>query len=107
MTDPRYDELEELAEQEGIELPRSAEEIIALEKEGHVVDLLNGSIVEDGADIPFNSPRLQHGFQETEAARETRKRWGELYPTLRPKELMPKGTETGKHSRRSSSKRSR
>lgn len=101
MTDPRYDELEELAEAEGIELPRSAEEIIALEQEGHVVDLLNGSIIENGADIPFNSPRLQHGFVETEAARETRHRWGELYPTARPKELMPKGTETGKKSRRS------
>lgn len=107
MTDPRYDELEDLAEHEGIELPRSSEEIIALEQEGHVVDLLNGSIIENGADIPFNSPRLQHGFVETEAARETRLRWGELYPTLRPKELMPKGTETGKKSRRSVARKSR
>lgn len=107
MADPRYDELEKLAEEEGIELPRIPEEIIALENEGHVVDLINGSIVENGADIPFNSPRLQHGFVETEAARETRKRWGELYPTSRPKELMPKGTQTGRRSRRSSSGRSR
>lgn len=103
MADPRYDELEQFAEQEGIDLPRSAEEIIALEQEGHVVDLLNGSIIENGADIPFNSPRLQHGFVETEAAREARLRWGELYPTSRPKELMPKGSRTGYNKRRRSS----
>jgi hypothetical protein len=107
MTAPRYHELEQPAKEEGIELPRSAEEIIALEQEGHVVDLLNGSITENGADIPFNSPRLRHGFVETETARQTRLRWGESYPTLRPKELMPKGTETSKRNRRLSANRSR
>ena len=42
-------ELLELASAEGIVLPMSPEEIIQLEDEGHVVDLINGEIIINGA----------------------------------------------------------
>lgn len=96
----RMEELEELEMEEGIELPYDPATICALEDENKVIDLLNGAHIENGADIPFNSPRLQHGYEETPAERETRLRWGELHPTSRPKHLMPKGTQTGANRRR-------
>ena len=53
MTDIRIQELEELATAEGIKLPMSPEQIIALEDDGHVVDLKNGGIIIDGANDWF------------------------------------------------------
>jgi hypothetical protein len=96
----RIEELQELEAEEGIELPYDPMTICALEDENKVVDLLNGAQIENGADIPFNSPRLQHGYEEMPAEREARLRWGELYPTSRPKHLMPKGIKTGTNRRR-------
>jgi hypothetical protein len=42
-------ELLELAAEQGFALPMSPEEIIQLEDDGHVVDLVNGEIIIDGA----------------------------------------------------------
>ncbi len=47
MIDTRVEELEAWAEAEGIDLPLPADEIIALEDEGFVVDLETGQILED------------------------------------------------------------
>jgi hypothetical protein len=46
-------ELLELATEQGCVLPMSPEEIIALEDDGHVVDLVNGEIIIDGANDRF------------------------------------------------------
>jgi len=42
-------ELLELAAKQGFVLPMSPEEIIQLEDDGHIVDLVNGEIIIDGA----------------------------------------------------------
>lgn len=51
MSDNRIIELIEHAAREGIDLPMPAESIAALEDAGHVVDLVSGEIITDGADI--------------------------------------------------------
>lgn len=48
--DKRVAELLELAETEGITLPYSPERIVAIEDQGHVVDLQTGHIIRNGAD---------------------------------------------------------
>ena len=42
-------EILEFAAENGIVLPMSVEEIIQLEDDGHIVDLVNGEIIIDGA----------------------------------------------------------
>ena len=56
MNNPSVDELKALAQEEGIDLPMPAEEIAALEAEGHVVDLETGEVIVDGADKYMDSP---------------------------------------------------
>lgn len=48
-TDVRINELNELADTEGIKLPWPAEVIVAMEDEGHVVDLLTGLVLQQGS----------------------------------------------------------
>jgi|GEM_PF-6707242 len=52
MNDPRILELLDWAAATGLPLPRPAEEILALEDAGHVVDLATGDILWDAADEP-------------------------------------------------------
>lgn len=52
-TSTAVQELEELAEELGIELPYSAEEIAAMEELGLVVDLETGEITEIDPDAPI------------------------------------------------------
>ena len=57
-TQQRITELEELAALEGIALPMPAAQIVALEEEGHVVDLLTGDLLAGdllagGADVLY------------------------------------------------------
>ena len=47
-------ELLELAAEQGFVLPMEPETIIALEDDGHVVDLVNGEIIIDGANDWFD-----------------------------------------------------
>ena len=56
MNSQSVDELNQLAMEEGIELPMSAEDIATLEEEGHVVDLETGEVIVDGADLYVDSP---------------------------------------------------
>lgn len=50
MHDKRIDELNELAEHEGIKLPWPAVVIVRLEDQGHVVDLLTGLVRQHGSE---------------------------------------------------------
>ena len=50
MSDSRIIELILLAHREGFELPMPASEIIALEDEGHLVNLTTGEVIRGGAD---------------------------------------------------------
>mgnify|MGYP001255408346 FL=1 len=52
MNDPRILELLDWAAATGLPLPRPAEEILALEDAGHVVDLATGDILWEEADKP-------------------------------------------------------
>lgn len=56
MSNQSVDELNQLAQEEGIELPMPAEEIAALEDAGHIVDLETGEVIVDGADRYMDSP---------------------------------------------------
>ena len=49
MTDVRINELNELAATEGITLPWPAAVIVALEDQGHVVDLVTGLVIQHGS----------------------------------------------------------
>lgn len=49
-TDKRIDELNELAAAEGFTLPWPAAVIIALEEQGHVVDLESGMVIQHGSE---------------------------------------------------------
>lgn len=51
MFDNRRQELLDLVTREGIALPMSIEEILALEDDGHVVDLETGHIITGGAEL--------------------------------------------------------
>lgn len=53
MTDPRIDELLELAAAEGLTLPLPPETIIRLEDAGHIVDLRTGTVEVGEADRPY------------------------------------------------------
>lgn len=53
--DERIAELLELAEEEGITLPMTPEEIVAEEDKGNVVDLVTGEVIEGGADLYIDS----------------------------------------------------
>lgn len=48
-TDVRINELNELAITEGIKLPWPAAVIMAMEDEGHVVDLVTGLVIQQGS----------------------------------------------------------
>ena len=50
MLDPRVQELLDWMAMTGLELPYTIEEILALEDQGHVVDLITGEIHYDAAD---------------------------------------------------------
>lgn len=54
MSNTRVRELVELAATEGFTLPLSAEAIVALEDQGHVVDLTTGQILNGGANDRFS-----------------------------------------------------
>ena len=49
MSDVRINELNELAAAEGIKLPWPAAVIVALEDQGHVVDLVTGLVIQQGS----------------------------------------------------------
>lgn len=49
MGDRRVIELIEWAYREGVNLPRPAAEIVALEEAGHMVDLVSGEVIRNGA----------------------------------------------------------
>ncbi len=53
MNDNRIQELEEWAAENGRDLPMSAQEIVELENDGHLVDLETGEIIIDGASDTF------------------------------------------------------
>jgi hypothetical protein len=65
-------ELLELAAEQGFVLPMSPEAIIALEDDGHVVDLVNGEIIIDGAsdwfELTVEGEGLIHVWDLLEAA---------------------------------------
>lgn len=48
MLDERIQELQQLAAQEGFTLPWPAKVIVALEEQGHVVDLATGHVIQQG-----------------------------------------------------------
>ncbi len=49
-TDVRISELNELAATEGVKLPWPAAVIVALEDQGHVVDLVTGLVIQQGGE---------------------------------------------------------
>lgn len=49
MGDTRIIELIEFAYREGVDLPMPAAEILAIEDQGHTVDLVTGEVIEAGA----------------------------------------------------------
>lgn len=51
-------ELHELAEEENLDLPMPAEDIADLEAAGHVVDLVTGEVILNGANLYIDSPAL-------------------------------------------------
>ena len=63
----RIEELEDFARTEGLILPFSAAEIVALEDQGFVIDLRTGQILEDiciDESIPFEiNAGVKHGEQ--------------------------------------------
>ncbi len=65
-------ELLELAAEQGFVLPMSPEEIIQLEDDGHIVDLVNGEIIIDGAsnwfELSTSGEALVHVWDMLEVA---------------------------------------
>lgn len=57
--DKRIEELEALAEEEGIVLPMTPEEIVQEEDKGNVVDLITGEVIQGGADLYIDSEALE------------------------------------------------
>lgn len=55
VVDERIAELEDQAAEDGITLPMSPEKIVALEDQGHVVDLITGQVIKGGADLFIDS----------------------------------------------------
>jgi hypothetical protein len=58
----RVAELVNFAHEEGIDLPMAPEVIATLEGQGHVVDLLTGDVIVNGADEPLPLGLLRMEF---------------------------------------------
>lgn len=63
----RIADLVSTANEEGIDLPMAPELIAALEQQGHVVDLLTGDVIVNGADEPLELGLLRMEFNRLRA----------------------------------------
>lgn len=73
MTDPRLTELLEWTRETGLDLPMPAEDILAAEVDGYIVDLTDGSLIDaPGSQAAYSGPDIEvwplpRGFALVEA----------------------------------------